>query len=342
MNHNRMFFPIMSSLFLVHVISNINKSARAVIINGARPMSIYATQQQSGKWSAMSIQTAEEMTTSHRQQLEKDGVTMSHVAIRRPVKVIGKRPDHNHHLNDDDEEEKEKKKKTKISNNDTKILHFQRHGQGFHNTICAIWRELTGSPVDLESKDPTQNPMLRQDVLDSPLTQVGRLQCLACRDEASLLNPQLVVVSPLLRAIQSAEISWSAHRSSSSSSSAIPWIVHEQCREDLGLLVCNQRRTRDELQAMYPDIDFSLCQTNEDTMFLPDRQETAMEKTERVYDFLQYIRALPQTEIAVVGHSAWLFHMCNVVMEIEDPSLKSWFLTSEIRSMQVTFEERLG
>jgi broad specificity phosphatase PhoE len=308
MNHKGLLFPIMSFLLV--------SKATTALSNGARAMSVYARQLQSGKWSAISIQTAEEQTISHRQQLEKEGAMGLAV---RPVKIIGERTD---------------QKMKRMKSNDTKILHFQRHGQGFHNTICAIWRELTGSPVDLASTDPAQNPMLRPDVMDSPLTQVGRLQCLSCQDEASLLTPQLVLVSPLLRAIQSAELSWSQHRS------AVPWVAHEKCREDLGLLVCNQRRTIEELQTTYPDINFSHCEDNEDALFMPDRQETELEKTQRVYDFLQYIRALPQTEIAIVGHSAWLFTMCNAVMEIEDPGLKSWFLTSEIRSMQVTFEDR--
>jgi broad specificity phosphatase PhoE len=92
---------------------------------------------------------------------------------------------------------------------------------------------------------------------------------------------------------------------------------------------------------MYPDIDFSLCTENEDTLFLHDRHESAKEKTDRVYDFLNhYVRQLPHKEIAVVGHSAWLFNMCNAVMDIKDESLTSWFLTSEIRSMRVSFEDK--
>jgi broad specificity phosphatase PhoE len=271
----------------------------------------------SGKWPDMAIQTGQELTISHREKLIAEGV----VGIQRKVKILGKAVDRPEEL-------------IRTGDKNTKILHFQRHGQGFHNVLCAQYRELTGFPVDLESLDPKKNPMLRLEVLDSPLTEVGRRQCLNCQEEASLLNPELLIVSPLLRAIQSAELSWSAHRNGK-----VPWIAHEGCREELGLLVCNQRRTITDIQASYPDIDFSLCPDNEDTLFMPDRLETALEKTQRVYDFLNYVRELPQTEIAVVGHSAWLFNMCNAVMDIEDEALKSWFLTSEIRSMQVTFED---
>lgn len=270
------------------------------------------------KWSAMAIQTAQEQTASGRQQLYEDGV----VDLKRPVQIKAE-PIHR------------AEQLIRSDNSNTKIIHFQRHGQGFHNVICAQWRELTGHPVNLDLTDPKQNPMVRQEVLDSPLTEVGRQQCLQCKDEASLLNPQLVVVSPLLRAIQSAEHSWSAHRNK------VPWVAHEGCREELGLLVCNKRSKLSTVQAMYPDIDFSLCgPEDEDTLFMADRHETAAVKTQRVYDFLvHYIRELPQTEIAVIGHSAWLFNMCNAVIDIKDDDLTSWFLTSEIRSLQVTFED---
>lgn len=215
----------------------------------------------------------------------------------------------------------------------TKLIHFQRHGQGFHNVICEMWREL-GKPVDLSSQDPTLNPMKRLEVKDSPLTEVGRLQCLARYEHASLLNPQIVIVSPLLRTLQTAELSWSAHRD------RVPWIAHEGCREDLGVLVCNQRQKTSQIQIVYPDVDFSPLPHEEDTLFMPDRHETSLEKADRVYDFLLYLRSLPQREIAVVTHSAWLFHMCNAVMEIPDDNLSSWFLTSEIRTMRVTFVDR--
>jgi broad specificity phosphatase PhoE len=272
-------------------------------------------------WSDAAIQTARQLTESSRQKLFQDGV----MGLDREVTIKGERLDTPEmFLRNDD--------------NNSKIIHFQRHGEGFHNVICATWRELTGKPVNLLSHDPKVNPMLREEVLDSPLTEVGRKQCLHCHDTASLLNPEIIIVSPLLRAIQSAELSWSAHRIPPNNS--IPWVAHEGCREELGLLICNKRRNISEIQKVYPDIDFSLCLEDTDTLFIHDRHETAIEKTNRVYDFLQYIRQLPQKEIAVVGHSAWLFNMCNAVMDIDDESLASWFLTSEIRSMRVSFQDK--
>jgi broad specificity phosphatase PhoE len=270
----------------------------------------------SSGWSDVAIDAANGMTVSQRKKLQKAGA----LNVQRPVTIRGERVDLS---------------SSAIPNNsqDVKIIHFQRHGQGYHNLLGDVWRELQ-VPIDMDFRNVRENPFLRAEILDSPLTETGRQQCVAQRAEASLLQPQLVVVSPLQRAIQTALLSFSHHRND-----AIPWMAHEGCREELGLLVCNKRRALSEIQQDFPHIDFSFVDSEDDTLFHDDRRETSVEKSERVYSFLvEYIRNRPETEIAVVTHSAWLFNMCNAVMDCgNDESLKSWFLTSEIRSMRVTF-----
>jgi hypothetical protein len=57
---------------------------------------------------------------------------------------------------------------------------------------------------------------------------------------------------------------------------------------------------------------------------------------------VHFLRHRPEQELAVVGHSAWLFQMCHAVLECEDESdhkLKAWIGTSEIRSMNLTFQD---
>jgi broad specificity phosphatase PhoE len=151
-----------------------------------------------------------------------------------------------------------------------------------------------------------------------------------------VLNPQLVVVSPLQRAIQTALLSF-AH-----AKETCPWVAHEGCREELGLLVCNKRRPLSEIQQDFSHIDFSAIQSEPDDLFHDTRRETLLEQLQRAYEFLsEYIRNRPESEIAIVGHSAWLFTALNAVVDCgDDDSLTSWFLTSEIRSMRVTFSDK--
>jgi broad specificity phosphatase PhoE len=217
----------------------------------------------------------------------------------------------------------------------TKIIHFQRHGQGYHNFIGNTWREL-GKTVDIDSSDPDKNPFVHPEVLDAPLTALGRQEAIEKRSVAALMNPDLIIVSPLHRAIQTAHFSFADHRS------RVPWIAHEGCREDLGLLVCNKRRPLSQTKEEFPYIDFSyVVSGEEDTLFKHEEMECLLAQADRVYDFLaNFVRTRPEQEIAVVGHSAWLFNMCNAVVECNgDENLMAWFGTSEIRSMRVSFIE---
>lgn len=77
----------------------------------------------------------------------------------------------------------------------------------------------------------------------------------------------------------------------------------------------------------------------EDTLWNPSERESHQSKGERAYNFLaHFVAERPEHSIAVVAHSAWLFHCLNSVVDCgEDKDLSSWFLTSEIRSMKLTF-----
>ena len=71
------------------------------------------------------------------------------------------------------------------------------------------------------------------------------------------------------------------------------------------------------------------------------KKETPEEKVERTYGFLtEYVRNMPHDEIAIVSHSVYLFTMLNAVMDVDDDDLKEWFLTSEVRSLKMTFVDR--
>ena len=87
----------------------------------------------------------------------------------------------------------------------------------------------------------------------------------------------------------------------------------------------------------------------------PDEWEAPIDMSNRAYSFLtDYILQRPETELAVVTHSAFLYNMCNTVIQITNhPSdsndkendfrssqLQPWFDTCEIKSFCLTFQER--
>ena len=226
----------------------------------------------------------------------------------------------------------------------TKIVHFQRHGQGYHNLLGEIFRDFYGKPVNLDDKNPATNPFLREEILDSPLTEKGRNECSNRRKEAAFLNPQAIIVSPLHRAIQTAMLSFADHLPNNTNGGAkkhIPWVAHEGVREQMGLLLCNKRRALSQTKEEFPHIDFSEMagSGDEDEGWDSEARESPKAETERIYNFLtEFLMKRPEEELALVGHSAWLFTMCNAVIDCQDDaSLKGLFGTSEIRSMRMSF-----
>jgi broad specificity phosphatase PhoE len=219
----------------------------------------------------------------------------------------------------------------------SKIIHFQRHGQGYHNLIYKVLQDNGVEIEDIYSKDSVTNPFVRPEIVDSPLTELGRAQCAKQRQKLSkAINPELLIISPLHRALQTAQITFQDFRD------AVPFVAHEACREELGLLTCNRRRPLSETKREFPSIDFSLLHPmEEDHLWDPNQREDPKSKSQRIYKFLvDFVRHQPQKEIAIVGHSAWLFTMCNSVVDCgDDEDLSSWFGTSEIRSVKMTWED---
>eukprot|EP00966_Prymnesium_polylepis_P184089 4266550-Prymnesium_polylepis.1 len=81
-----------------------------------------------------------------------------------------------------------------------RLLHLQRHGQGFHNLSSELLRNLGVDPKNAGANHPYKLP----EMVDPPLTDKGRAQCKARQETAAALTPPLVMVSPLCRAIQTA------------------------------------------------------------------------------------------------------------------------------------------
>lgn len=287
------------------------------------------------EWSRVALRAAKDMTKSQLAKLRQAGLLDDGVVhqkqSKQPIKIIGEPVMGNDAAVGDDQDSS--------SGTITKIIHWQRHAQGYHNLICDLWRE--GQGLDLDSTDPSVNPMVRSEVLDPPLTSLGINQCHARREQCAALSPELIIVSPLLRCLQTARLSFVDHLPTTT---GIPWIAHEGCREELGLLVCNQRRPVSDIQNDYDRIDFSPLIHNEDVLWqqygIQQRRENLPEQCDRIYDFLSnFVAQRPEHEIAIVSHSSYLFTMLNAVIAISDDHshLKQWFLTSEVRSMKLRF-----
>ena len=140
----------------------------------------------------------------------------------------------------------------------------------------------------------------------------------------------------MTRAIQTAMLSF-GKSFLCDSSRRVPWVAHEGAREQLGLLQCNKRHSASYLKETFPHVDFSALPEEED--WDETKRESPRAETQRIYNYMtEVVMQRPKSELAFVGHSAWLFALFNAVVDCPgDSSLTCLFATAEIRSIQLSF-----
>jgi len=212
-----------------------------------------------------------------------------------------------------------------------KVVHLIRHGQGFHNLLGDLYRDF-GRTVDSTGTD-SGGPYARPEIVDPPLTAVGRDQAKALRPTTSALKTELVVCSPLQRAVETAALAFPSREN------GVAWIAHPDAMEASGKNTCDMRRPRSEIHQNYPFLDLSLLESEVDDRWNPDARESAKSVSDRSHAFLLWLRRRAETHVAVATHSAWLFTLLNTAVVCDRDELKLWFLTGELRSLVLTYHD---
>jgi broad specificity phosphatase PhoE len=163
-----------------------------------------------------------------------------------------------------------------------------RHGQGVHNRDAMFGNYSHSHPR----------------YIDAPLTQLGVAQALDLGKAMAHREFDLVVSSTLSRALETSSLAFAG--------TAI--VATELCRERVAHYTCDQRRPLSALKRDFPQVDFGLVASEEDTMFAqkethPHPHDSALCST-RADQFVRWlITARPETRIAVVSHSVFLQHL---------------------------------
>ncbi|KNA10348.1 hypothetical protein SOVF_145180 [Spinacia oleracea] len=104
-----------------------------------------------------------------------------------------------------------------------------------------------------------------------------------------------------------------------------------------GVHPCDKRRSKTEYETLFPAIDFSLIENDEDVLWKEDLRETDEELAKRGMKFLNWLWTRSEKEIAIVSHSGFLFHTlsafgkdCHQVVKDE---ICTHFANCELRSM---------
>jgi broad specificity phosphatase PhoE len=163
-----------------------------------------------------------------------------------------------------------------------------RHGE---STFNAAWRAAAVDPLHF----------------DAPLSPVGVEQVRQARRAFEDLPVELVVTSPLTRALQTAAGLFDGHRHSPRI------VVHALMRERLENS-CDVGRSPAQLAVDFPALDLAHL---DDVWWhvdgAPDTRGVCIEPVAavaaRAIQFRSYLRARPERCIAVVGHGTFFFHL---------------------------------
>ncbi|KNA08877.1 hypothetical protein SOVF_158700 [Spinacia oleracea] len=235
-----------------------------------------------------------------------------------------------------------------------KIIHLVRHAQGLHNI----------------EGEKNYKAYMKPEYFDAPLTPLGWQQVDNLRKhvrDCGLYNKiELVITSPLLRTMQTTvgvfggegytdrmdvmplmvANAGNSDRSAISSLNSPPIMAVELCREHLGVHPCDKRRDVHEYQCLFPAIDFSQIETDEDTLWKADVRETKAEVAARGMDFMNWLLTRKEKEIAVVTHSGFLLHTltrfgddCHPLMKDE---ISKRFKNCELRSIVLADRNLIG
>ncbi|XP_026428617.1 phosphoglycerate mutase-like protein 1 isoform X1 [Papaver somniferum] len=238
-----------------------------------------------------------------------------------------------------------------------KTLHLVRHAQAVHN-------------VEAEKDD---SAYLSYSIFDAPLTPLGWQQVDNLRnhvyDSGLIKKIELVIVSPMSRTMQTAvgvfggggytdgmdilplmvANAGNNDRSAYSSLNCPPIVAVELCREYLLKEVrpCDKRRSVSEYVPLFPAIDFSLVESDEDTWWKTDVREPTDGVTARGIEFLNWLWTRKEKEIAVVTHSGFLYHTLKSFGSsyhplMKDEVCKHSFTNCELRSMVIVDRGMLG
>lgn len=206
---------------------------------------------------------------------------------------------------------------TGVERGKTKTLHFVRHAQATHN---------------LASLTEGRSAFAKWDFEDARLTEFGVSQCIELATAANLLKDevQLVIVSPLTRAIETALLGFASVKDT------VPWISLACLRERSGHNPCDRRRRLSVLKAEYPAIDFSDISTEDDVHWdtLGDARETDEMMVARAHELFAWLRTRPETNIAVITHSSFLQVMLSKAIQAS-PTLNKWFENCDMRTALV-------
>lgn len=193
-----------------------------------------------------------------------------------------------------------------------RLLFLARHGQGYHNvgqsfygTVMwdCYWSTLKGNKTVTWA--------------DAHLTGIGKQQARDAHDtwkktiaDQGMKTPESFYVSPLDRAIETANITFTGVIEPSSYKST----VKEMLREGNGIHTCDRRSTRTAISTRWPTYTIEKGFTENDELWRPDLRESISAITERLRGLLDDVFAHDgNTWISITAHAGTTFALLAAI-----------------------------
>jgi broad specificity phosphatase PhoE len=180
----------------------------------------------------------------------------------------------------------------------TQKVVLMRHGVAQHN----LW--VDGQPPNL--RDPR--------LFDPPLTYQGKQQAMEAGERLRIWyqttqlgdTPELVVVSPLTRCLQTATLAFLPGDKYTTQMKEPRWAGTELCREAFGMHYPDRRRDLSILKQHWPVVQWDSSMTESDTAWRSDARETIPGLMQRISQFWDFMAQRPEECIVVVTHGVWI------------------------------------
>lgn len=210
-----------------------------------------------------------------------------------------------------------------------KLVHFIRHGEGYHNVAQREWRNDPSWDGKSEPYTKDNDPNWRY--VDAELNDKGRGQAVALQKQTEpMLKPELMVVSPMRRATLTGLLAFEPHVARGE----LPCVAHELLHERAGRHTCDKRLSKTQLAALFPQVTYDLVFDDEDPYWGDGwTREPWKDTALRGAKFIEWLLARPEKHITVAAHSAILLALFNAVFECEEEATSTWFGTGEMRSV---------
>jgi broad specificity phosphatase PhoE len=196
-----------------------------------------------------------------------------------------------------------------------KTFYFVRHAQGIHNEAESKFGTSHWEAIEAKSER----------YFDANLTEFGTNQTKLLFDSmtnmqqsAPTLKFDLLIVSPLSRAIETAQIAFQPLFADPE----FPIYSHEMIRETVGRHYCDKRRSITELKQLYPRINFSepgAFNSDSDLLWNANERETQEQIHLRAIKFLNWCfdRFPHEKHIIVTAHNG-IISTCARILGVDD------------------------